>query len=74
VNQSAGPSLHVSVDRDFCAASGVCTGIAPKVFDLPADSDVAVVISDPVTDLEQIALVEEAEQSCPTAAISLERA
>jgi ferredoxin len=66
--------VTVSVDQLFCAASGMCKKVAPQVFDLPDDSDSAVVLVNPVTDPEQVARAKEAEQSCPTAAISLEPA
>jgi ferredoxin len=73
VEGSTEKAVSVKVDSDFCAASAVCTRIAPKVFEIPEGSDVAVVLTNPVTDPEQIALVNDAEQSCPTASISVQR-
>ncbi len=71
MSTSTGQSVSANVDSRQCALTGMCKRIAPQVFDLPDDSDVAVVIKDPVTDPTEIALVEEAEQACPTMAISL---
>jgi ferredoxin len=71
---SAGESVKVRIDENLCAASAMCKRIAPQVFDLPDDADTAVVLQETVTDPEQIKLVEEAEQSCPTLAVLVERA
>jgi len=73
VDASTGNSVKITINQDVCAATGECTRTAPKVFDIPEDSDTAVVIMDLVSDPEQIALVEEAAQFCPTGSISLER-
>jgi ferredoxin len=73
VSANAGDSVKVIINQDVCSATGECTRTAPKVFDIPEDSDTAVVMVDLVTDPEQIALVEEAAQFCPTGSISLQR-
>lgn len=70
---SADQPLHVTVDENLCAASATCKRIAPQVFDLSDDADTAIVLQTPVTDPAQIALTEEAEESCPTMAILLKR-
>ncbi len=67
-------SVRVKVNPDLCALTGECTRTAPSVFEIRDDSDYAVVIMDEVSDPEQIALVQEAAQFCPTGSISVEPA
>jgi ferredoxin len=64
-------SLRVSVDHDACAGSGFCCKIAPQLFALDDDEDVArVLLPDVPEELE--AAAREAEDACPTTAIVLE--
>ncbi len=58
--------MKAKVDRDLCIGCGLCVTISPDVFELD-DEDIAVVISDTVDET-----VEEARDSCPTDAISIE--
>jgi ferredoxin len=66
-------STHISIDPDLCAASAMCKRIAPQLFDLPDDSDTAIVLQETVDDPELVTLAEEAESGCPTVAIVLTR-
>ncbi len=58
--------MKAKVDRDLCIGCGLCVTISPDVFELD-DEDIAVVISDTVDET-----VEDARDSCPTDAISIE--
>jgi ferredoxin len=62
-----GVIVRVIVDHDRCEGNAVCLGIAPDIFDLD-DEDYAVVKRDPVP-ADQEALVEQAIQECPRAAL-----
>lgn len=62
--------MKAKVDRDACIGCGLCTTICPQVFEMD-DDQIAIVIADPVpTNAEDEA--REAEESCPTSAISIE--
>ena len=62
--------MKAVVDRDACIACGLCSSICPEVFE-PDEDDIAVVIADPIPeDVEDEA--KEAEESCPTDAITIE--
>lgn len=62
--------MRVSVDLDRCEAHGVCTGIAPDVFELDDDDVLHVLIESPPDDrLEQM---REAATRCPKQAITVE--
>jgi ferredoxin len=63
--------MRVEVDRDVCAASGVCMMIAPQVFE-PDDEGYALVAAD--ADLGRgagglVEAVRRAELNCPARAI-----
>lgn len=62
--------MKAVVDRDACISCGLCVTIAPDVFELD-DEDIATVIADPVP-AENEAEAQEAADSCPTDAISIE--
>jgi ferredoxin len=66
-------SIKVSVDADVCTGNGMCARIAPQIFELSPDTDIAQVLMPEVSDPELVTLAEEAEQSCPTLAIKVER-
>ncbi|MEA3056878.1 MAG: ferredoxin [Actinomycetota bacterium] len=62
--------MRVSVDLDRCEAHGVCTGIAPDVFELDDDDVLHVLLPTPPDDrLEQM---REAATRCPKQAITVE--
>jgi len=63
--------MRVVVDRDRCEGNAFCVNIAPAVFGLD-DEEYAVVITDPVP-VEQEALVQQAIEACPRAALSREK-
>jgi len=65
--------LAVRVDTNSCIASATCTSIAPELFALADAGDHAIALQPAVTDPRLIPLVQEAERSCPTAAIIVER-
>ncbi|CAM3184201.1 ferredoxin [Mycobacterium intermedium] len=60
--------MHVTLDYTLCEGHGQCIMAAPDVFDLPDDSEQAVVLNpDPAAD-EQDAVVRAAAM-CPAQAI-----
>lgn len=62
--------MKAVVDRDACISCGLCVTICPEVFELD-DEDIATVIADPVP-AENEAEAQEAADSCPTDAITIE--
>ncbi|NLY45019.1 MAG: ferredoxin [Tissierella sp.] len=62
--------MKAVVDRDACIGCGLCTTICPDVFEMD-DEDIAIVIADPVP-ADNEAEAQEAADSCPTDAISIE--
>ncbi|OLS03686.1 ferredoxin [Tissierella creatinophila] len=62
--------MKAVVDRDACISCGLCATICPEVFELD-DEDIAVVIADPIPE-DAVDSAKEAEESCPTEAISIE--
>ena len=62
--------MKAVVDREACISCGLCVTIAPEVFEFD-DEDIAIVIADPVP-AENEAEAQEAADSCPTDAISIE--
>lgn len=63
-------SSRVAVDTTRCQGYGLCVGIHPEIFDVPAGSAVAVLLRD-VLDEDDLADVEEAVRACPAQAISI---
>ena len=60
--------MRTKIDPDLCISCGLCVDTCPDIYEM---QDVASVITDPVpADKEKCAL--EAEQDCPTDAISHE--
>ena len=66
-------SVKVSVDSTICIGNGMCTNIAPELFELPDGADVAVVLMTDVSDPALIELAEAAESVCPTLAVRIQR-
>ncbi len=62
--------MKATVDRDACISCGLCATISPEVFEMD-DEDIAIVIADPIPEGE-VDSAKEAEESCPTDAISIE--
>lgn len=64
--------LHAEVDGASCQGIGYCQRVCESVFRVNAETGTAEVLVDEITDATTQALVEEAEQLCPTRAISLD--
>ncbi|MDQ3146359.1 MAG: ferredoxin [Actinomycetota bacterium] len=62
--------MRVNVDYDNCVSTGSCTRVCPEVFELRDDGYLYVLQDEPPEELRQ--KVMEAEELCPTAAISVE--
>jgi ferredoxin len=60
--------MNVSVDRDLCIGCGMCVSICPQVFEMD-DKEIAIVRANPA---EMTDTLQEAVDSCPTSAISIE--
>jgi ferredoxin len=63
--------MDLRVDRDLCEANGVCTGIAPDVFDLDDEDELQIMQPEPPEELRE--RVEQAVASCPKNALFLAR-
>lgn len=62
--------MKANVNRDDCIGCGLCVEICPEVFQMD-DEEIATVIADPVpAEVEDQA--KDAEDSCPTSAITIE--
>ncbi len=62
--------MKVVVDFDACASNAVCMGVAPEVFEVRDDGFLYILQEEPGEELR--GKLEEAVNSCPTNAISLE--
>ncbi|MFA5577347.1 MAG: ferredoxin [Tissierellaceae bacterium] len=62
--------MKAKVDRDECIGCGLCSSICPEVFEMD-DENIATVIADPVPSGQEDS-ARDAENSCPTGAISIE--
>ena len=62
--------MHVSVNFDVCASTGTCMQICPEVFEVRSDGYLYVLQEDPPEEFRERVL--EAEESCPTGAITVE--
>ena len=60
--------MEVRVDRDLSEANGVCTGIAPDVFDLDDEDELVILQPEPPEEMRE--RVEQAVASCPKTALS----
>ena len=61
--------MRVSVDYDRCDSNGVCADLAPEVFELGEDDQLAVLAERP--DEALWPAVEAAARGCPKLAIAL---
>jgi ferredoxin len=60
--------MRIEVDPDRCEGQAVCTGLAPKVFELNDDDEVVRVIVDEVPEESQKRALKAVEK-CPMAAL-----
>jgi ferredoxin len=58
------------VDQDLCIGCGVCPSVAPSIFDLNDDGKAYPLVDEVPAGEEDLA--QEAADSCPTSAISLQ--
>lgn len=65
-------AMKVVIDRNRCESNGYCERSAPEVFRVNDDDELEVLQEFPPEELR--AKVEEAEQRCPKAAITIEDA
>lgn len=61
--------MRIVVDFDLCEANGMCEAVAPDVFEIDEDDNLNI-IAEPTPELRDS--IEQAVQSCPKAALSLE--
>jgi len=61
--------MKVRVNPEICAGFGICTGIAPEVFEIHEDGYAVVLVSDVPPEDEDT--MRRAESQCPARAISL---
>lgn len=61
--------MKVTVDFDLCASNAVCMSIAPEIFEVRDDGFLYVLNETPGD--EFAARMREAENSCPTGAITI---
>jgi ferredoxin len=61
--------MKVRVNSEICAGFGICTGIAPDVFELHEDGYAVVLVSEVAPGDEDA--MRRAESQCPARAISI---
>jgi ferredoxin len=61
--------MKVRVNSEICAGFGICTGIAPDVFELHDDGYAVVLVSEVAPGYEDD--MRRAESQCPARAISI---
>lgn len=62
--------MKVDVDYDVCASTGTCVQICPEVFEIRSDGYLYLLIEGDIP-AELADKVKDAEESCPTGAISV---
>ncbi len=62
--------MKVNVNYDICASTGTCMQVCPEVFEVRSDGYLYVLQENPPESLRE--KVQQAEDLCPTAAISIE--
>ncbi|TCP48634.1 ferredoxin [Tamaricihabitans halophyticus] len=60
----------IKADTNVCIGAGMCALTAPEVFDQSEDDGTVILLTDSPT-AEQLAIVEEAVNLCPSGALSL---
>lgn len=65
-----GRTMKVTVDYDVCASTGTCMQVCPEVFEVRSDGYLYVLQENPPESLRE--KVKQAEELCPTAAITIE--
>lgn len=77
------PKITVKIDPSICILAANCVGVEPKVFQIGQESHVELIDANGVVQGTeytfeavdaQVELIEEAVDSCPTRAISMEAA
>lgn len=61
--------MKVQINSEICAGFGICTGIAPEVFELHQDGYAVVLVSEVAPGDEDT--MRRAESQCPARAISI---
>jgi ferredoxin len=61
--------MRVSVDRDVCIVSGMCTSIAPEIFQIGDDGLLHILVED--LSPEQAEKADNAVLCCPVEALSV---
>ena len=59
--------MHIEIDTQRCASTGMCTGFAPAVFHLDESGKASLLIEQPPDEYRQE--VKLAERGCPVGAI-----
>ena len=62
--------MKVIVDYDICASTGSCMQVCPEVFEVRSDGFLYVLQEEPPEELRERVL--QAEELCPTGAITVE--
>ena len=62
--------VNVAVDRDRCIVSGMCTSIAPEIFQIGDDGTLSILIQDLSAELAEKA--DNAVLCCPVEALFLQ--
>jgi ferredoxin len=62
--------VKVIVDYDVCASTGSCMQVCPEVFEVRSDGFLYVLQEEPPEELRD--RVQQAEELCPTGAITVE--
>ncbi len=63
--------MKVKIDKELCTGCGLCEETCPDIFKLNEDGDMTELIKTEYDD-DDIECIEEAIETCPTEAISLE--
>ena len=62
--------MKVNVNYDICASTGTCMQVCPEVFEVRSDGYLYILQENPPESLRE--KVKQAEELCPTAAITVE--